>query len=614
MPPSAPSSSTFNSTSFGPASSRSPIFEQAQAEFAKETNSTNTTATFSVVHKASSSKTPTDEQRRTVRLHVKQTGAPMNMANIFNMAQPAVAERLRYCMRCVEEPHSLGMKPSSTVRSSNYMRSHADQLVAAGILRVVTNDMLRDRPTRGDGLMFVVLELDSDGNERLRSICYPETLNDFLTPEVYSAQLPQLGHPAKFADAVREEIAAEGDLAMAFHQVPLSEEASTWHRVRDDSGRLLEWRRLGMGNRPACEIMQLITEIISGVPERVKPEFAAHDVVHQQYVDGFVVSGDDAAVRAAEKKISDNSVHAGAAWKKPGTRVSKHVTFIGGERNHEAHTIKVAAKTRAKMPFELPRSMQARELVALTSRLIWASGLLRIPLARFYLCIKWANRKANQLNRDYTSKENGRRIRSDAIAVPDGIRSMFNTWLALARKERFFPPGRRLDSESLHHDTMFVDASTSYGWGVYFFGADGSIAVYGAPWPEGTDTSNISRLEALGTRLALEAFRERLAGNKNVDIRIDNTSVVAAMTRGLARSQNVNNELIGALEYLADNDFIYTVAYVKSKDNWADAPSRGKRAYLPVRRGDVVSSENMNRGEMPVPDGNRGLAGRSSRM
>jgi hypothetical protein len=614
VPPPAQSSSTFNSTSFGPTSSSSPIFEQAQAEFAKETNTTGaTTATFSVVHKASSSKTPTDEQRRTVRLHVKQTGAPMNMANIYDMAQPAVAERLRYCMRCVEQPQSLGMKPSSTVRASNYMRAHADQLIGAGILRVVTDDMLRDRPTRGDGLMFVVLELDSDGNERLRSICYPETLNNFLTPEVYTAQLPQLGHPAKFADAVREEIAAEGDLAMAFHQVPLSEEASTWHRVRDDSGRLLEWRRLGMGNRPACEIMQLITEIISGVPARVKPEFAVHNVVHQQYVDGFVVSGNDAEVRAAEQKISNNSIRVGAAWKKPGTRVSKHVTFIGGERDHQAHTIRVAAKTRAKMPLELPKRMQARELVALTSRLIWATGLLRIPLARFYLCIKWANRKANQLNRDFVSKKDGRHIRSETIEVPAGIRAMFNTWLVLARKERYFAPGGEPDVKAQRHDTLFVDASTSWGWGCYFFGADGSIAVYGAPWPEGTDTSNISRLEALGTRLSLEAFRERLAGNKNVDIRIDNTSVVAAMTRGLARSQNVNNELIGALEYLAENDFTYTVAYVKSKDNWADAPSRGKRAYLPVRRGDIMRC-NMNRGEMPVPDGNRGSAGRSSRM
>jgi hypothetical protein len=123
--------------------------------------------------------------------------------------------------------------------------------------------------------------------------------------------------------------------------------------------------------------------------------------------------------------------------------------------------------------------------------------------------------------------------------------------------------------------------------------ATGEIAITGAPWPRGTDTSsgNMAVLEATAVELSINAFGTRLLQRRNVDLRIDNTSVTAGYLRAIARSAPLNERIAAPLLWLRDNDIMYTATYVRSADNWADEPSRNRptRAEAPphVSRGEV---------------------------
>jgi hypothetical protein len=106
----------------------------------------------------------------------------------------------------------------------------------------------------------------------------------------------------------------------------------------------------------------------------------------------------------------------------------------------------------------------------------------------------------------------------------------------------------------------------------------------------------------------LDDFRNVLASS--VDTRlmvvVDNTSTLAGLRRGVARSAALNEALLPAIEKLtAIRHMEVSARYIKSADNPADAPSRGvaisadevltlaNRANLHVRsgggEGDVIT-------------------------
>ena len=75
-------------------------------------------------------------------------------------------------------------------------------------------------------------------------------------------------------------------------------------------------------------------------------------------------------------------------------------------------------------------------------------------------------------------------------------------------------------------------------------------------------------------------FSDLIVFHRNVDFRIDNTSVESGIRRGAARSPDIVEVLKHPIEFLSAFDVQATVAYVKSADNLADAKSRD--ADLPI--------------------------------
>ncbi len=82
-------------------------------------------------------------------------------------------------------------------------------------------------------------------------------------------------------------------------------------------------------------------------------------------------------------------------------------------------------------------------------------------------------------------------------------------------------------------------------------------------------------LEARAFSFGAQCFLAKIKKHETVEVRIDNTSVVAATRKGHAKSMQLNDELKAVLDDLAKGKTLFRVAYVASAKNPADEPSRG---------------------------------------
>ena len=124
--------------------------------------------------------------------------------------------------------------------------------------------------------------------------------------------------------------------------------------------------------------------------------------------------------------------------------------------------------------------------------------------------------------------------------------------------------------------TLFTDASLK-GWGAVLITANAEVHVAGGPWRAKYTPGDISALEAQAVTSALNAFAELLAEAKepHLTIAVDNTSVVAAVRRGVARSLKVNEGIKPALEKLRLLGKAVEIRYIATRSNPADGKSRG---------------------------------------
>jgi hypothetical protein len=78
-------------------------------------------------------------------------------------------------------------------------------------------------------------------------------------------------------------------------------------------------------------------------------------------------------------------------------------------------------------------------------------------------------------------------------------------------------------------------------------------------------------------RLVLSAFRDFCNNNriKNIDFVVDNTSVEAGLERGRAHAASLQMEMIGIINELESSGIKLTPRYINTRDNIADAVSRG---------------------------------------
>jgi hypothetical protein len=358
----------------------------------------------------------------------------------------------------------------------------------------------------------------------------------------------------------------------------------------DENGNLYEMNRLPMGLKISPELMQIIVEglaghpdtaaesatiIIDKVPQRITLQNPNTSV--NVWIDGFAISGDVVVLEQVKKRIETVARYIQATFKEP-ISIQKEYDFIGIHFNHSKKQVSVASKTLNKLPsspFKSGDILLTSELEKLVSRLIFCSGVLRIILGNYFFLLKWANRRIAQLNKSGLDAK---------LTLPTFVARSLNSWMSCCTKSL------SLSSSNINcagYDILFVDASF-FGWGAFFISSSGQCAIYGEKWSEeilNREGYNINVLEAFAVEKSLKTFEDRLLVNKNVDLRVDNTSSLSAILKSKSKSSAALNEHVtNVVTFLVNNNFSYTLQYVNTKENWADAPSRGLVVENPTKQ------------------------------
>jgi hypothetical protein len=519
----------------------------------------------SITRRAHTSTIPDPQEMQTLPLHTKPV-SPLNIDVARSFMSDEKNQRFGHLFeKLLCNPH---MQASTDIPFSGLLSKHASQLCSHHIAERV--DLSTATPTRGAGFPFVVKESKVDEGkiiDRLRFIFWPRRHNDFLK-EVYTARV-DLRHISSYIDAIRTDSAATADLACGFFQVELPSVARCWFRFRDAEGNVYQMTRLPMGISVAVEIMQMITETLIGSHLTCSPQHSFSGVTQHAFVDDFRVAGSASSVDCTVSKILQRASQMGVTFKSSLARVTSY-EFLGLAWNHSSHSICIGTKLRFKIPTTMSASIRLDNLESLTARLIHCSGALRLPLIDHYLTLKWVARRLNELN-------HGRLKLDSYLSIPPGMLNDFNRWIADARSTKIFSP-RPLNPLVV----IYSDASLK-GWGAILINHLQQAFVTGGAWPEHlrtTDTGKIGMLEAMAISNALADFDDHIMHAKNLELRVDNTSVVAALIRGTARAESIAAALKQPVTRLAQHDIAVTVKYVKSEDNIADPVSRLLRPNL----------------------------------
>jgi hypothetical protein len=292
-----------------------------------------------------------------------------------------------------------------------------------------------------------------------------------------------------------------------------------------------------------------------------KPAFAVLHGNPHVWVDGVRFAGTREHVLKCVQAADASAEAVGATWKAT-PAPERHYEFIGVQFNHEAHTVVTAAKTLKKI--SVRPHMTALDIEQLVGRLIFASGVSRIPLADFYFALKWAKRLSNKLNRGLLKP-------SATINLPAGTASQLRRWSAAVRVPLTITTRRSLTSAF----SLYTDAS-NFGWGAVLINDDtAEHFAIGESWAPADAQRDISEREMLAVTRAVSMLTEKLQEAKSLALRIDNTSVLSAVRRGVPRADRLASLTSDAAETLRILPGAVTVAFVKSADNFADGPSRG---------------------------------------
>lgn len=520
---------------------------------------------FSITNTSHSSSLPTEQEKLTLELNAKPVSL-VDVEKISSRMNEQSLDRWKHLQKIVFSPE---ITPSPNIEQSyHFLPRFSETLLNNKIIERVDESV--HGITKGCGRAFVVKETKVDDagvqTDRLRFIFWPKKHNDWLEQSGYRCQA-SLRHISFYLDAVLNESGATADASSGFFQIPIPEHARCWFRFMDAAGNIYQMTRIPMGISPAVEMMQLIMEVLIGSPLVCKPQFSINYLKHQHaYVDDIRISGSTSNVQRACQQIIKNALDLNVTLKTNPSPSSNYV-FLGAHFDHQQHSVSIGPKLKAKIPSSFSSTtIVAKDLHSLIGRLIHSAGMLRLPLISYMFCIKWCARKFNQVNR-------GNIPSSSLIDLPQSVVKVLNSWCAVSHNKKLISP-----APLTPHLTFFVDASLQ-GWGVTVITHNSQVFHAGGKWEKHETHSDNSRgiislLEAKAFRNCVLCFSDLIVCHRNVDFRIDNTSVQSGVHRGAARSLNIIEILRHPIEFLAAFDVVATVAYVKSNNNIADAKSR----------------------------------------
>ena len=456
-------------------------------------------------------------------------------------------------------PPALGSEPKFRA-PANIIRGHVEN----GIMRYVTPEMERVRPTLGWVEVFLVKEECEKKKafpegKRLRTICWTKYQNAEVKNRGYEPHVP-LQHISAYLEDILDECAGLRDHKSGFYQIRLPQEKTAAVRGIDDEGNLFEMLVASMGHTSAPECMQILSQVVAGDPMVCKPQFAVKKVCHRTWVDGSRVSGTRANVVKALEAIDRNALAVGATYKEHSAPTTSY-DFIGVTWDHSSATVAVAQKTKKKLWKTVPTSLTPLELEAMVGRLLFCSGVLRLPPARFYYVLKFTRRLLNRLNRGL--------VKPDVpVEVPTSVLSSLKKWLQCAKESGVVKPIKGSASA-----VLFSDASLD-GWGGVLILEDCQIFVVGAKWR--SPGADINELESLALQNCLHGFDGKVRTLHTLHVRVDNTTLMYGLQKGKSSNERLAGLVDQTIAHLQRIGIAVTVEYISTKLMPADYPSRGR--------------------------------------
>lgn len=478
-----------------------------------------------------------------------------------------------------------GLQPDANITMSHGTSVEALERVRneGTIERVTPEQLLRDR-TKSCGKAFFRREQkeNTDGEliDRVRFLFWPKRHNDALKSSASSYESNvHMSRASDYISAIQHEGAVVGDITSGFTHIQIPEECRAWFRFMDENGNVWQMCVLPMGLVPSCQIMEVLTLALIGSPIVCKPDFVLHGVDKRGYVDDFRIAGSKRRCLHAIDVIKHNAAELKITIKSE-LAFSTTPTFLGVCYNHVSKSVTISKKTLSKLPSAVPETMTAGLLYRTVARLIFCSGPLDINIGRFYFTMKHATSICNKVNRGLMDDEH-------VLKLPNGLRASLARWIELVHRPAFFAGRDWTARAKTPKVTLYTDASLA-GWGAVLINSAGAVYVVGGQWNDSKTlkSSDISWLEARAVRYAMTAFRDIIERHKTIQLRIDNTSVVAAYDRGRGRAAAIHVEVIETIEWLREKGITVRVAYIESAKNPADCVSRNKEENGVVRQVD----------------------------
>lgn len=577
-------------------SSDNAILQKYQKSLKENTSSylSPSSSLFSISNKFShSSATATLDETRSIPLYINQV-EPMNTDKIKSMLKQQYRHRLDHLNNLLTRPDDKNifganaLSPSEEVeRSFSCTPSLAEQIISKNVAEKV--DLKIHGKTKGSGRVFFVKEIkvSEDGvlKPRLRFIFWPKRMNEWLNRIGYDCEA-LLHHISKYLENITDERGATADAASGFYQYTIPQHARCWFRFMDSEGNLYQMCRLPMGLAVSVEIMQLMMEVLIGNPQYVLEKFSITNVKSNAFVDDIRISGSAAEVTKTCDIINNRAVELNITLKTPLSPLSRY-TYLGAFFNHDDHSISMGEKLRQRIPTVIDSpTIIGKDFHSLIGRLIHVTAMLHLPLISFMLLIKWAARKFNQFNKDP-------KLAEAVLTLPPFAVDKLNSWCRVAHSTRFFFNNNNNNNNNKRL-IIYVDASKT-GWGATVITPELQIFHTGGKWSEQQQQLHINLLEATAFRNSVISFADLIINIRDVDFRIDNTSVECSVHRGAARKEEMIKIIQHPIEFLVAFDVKTTSSYVKSKDNLADPISR-QSVSLPILTRDEVATLYERRG------------------
>jgi hypothetical protein len=173
-------------------------------------------------------------------------------------------------------------------------------------------------------------------------------------------------------------------------------------------------------------------------------------------------------------------------WKTADSAVGARFTFLGVHFDHSIHAVQLGPKILAKLQQQrITSASSMSEVESAIGRLMHASAVMKVNLAKYYYTFKLVRRRMSLLNR-------GRLSRADQCSLPESAVKELEEWTEACRSSK--PRIISRCPPTSHRYVLFTD-STMEGWGAVFVDTHlALVRVAGGRWTSRPPNINAAEL------------------------------------------------------------------------------------------------------------------------